>query len=115
MGTASESAPRATTRLEENFAGKPFAIGPDHIRRLVEIIERRVIGSSFEFEVKRIDGWLLETHTVNELLDDERLQEERLQSLAISATNKTLTVGILFNPERLSPIEINECKIELSN
>ena len=110
MGTAPEPALKVTTRIQENFDDKPFALGPDHIRRIVEIIQRRLIDVSFIFWARRIDGCLLETRTLEDLLGDVRLEDERIERFRLACregTNST-DVEIIFSSDYASVrLEIN--------
>jgi hypothetical protein len=90
----------ALTVIEERFDSKPFAIGAEHIRRIVEIVRRRLSDAgqpSFTFTVTRVDSWRIETDDLETLLSDERLEDERLKTFKISAQAGGFNLDLEFS------------------
>ena len=75
-----------------------------------KLIQRRLIDVSFIFWVRRIDGCLLETRTLEDLLGDVRLEDERIERFRLACregTNST-DVEIIFSSDYASVrLEIN--------
>jgi hypothetical protein len=90
----------AVTVIEERFDSKPFAVGAEHIRRIVEIVRRRLSDAGqpfFTFTVTRVDSWRIETDDLENLLSDERLEDERLKTFKISAQAGGFNLDLEFS------------------
>jgi hypothetical protein len=101
------------TAMEDDFKRQPFAVGPDHLTKIREILQRKVANGTEDWFVTRSDGFQLRTTDFDELLVDERLNDEPLTRIELSfELEDEVSVNIDFRSNPYTPVSI---KIDGSN
>jgi hypothetical protein len=100
------------TKMEDDFRDRPFALGPEHLGKIREIIQRRAGDGKWICGATRSDGFQLATKDLNELLTDERLNEERLTHIGLDFEGEAISVDVRFRSSSHQPVSLNVVGVE---